>query len=383
MNGNGSRNRDAHGGHHGGHRGGHDGICDIPKIRGFHIPAMLSSFLSWEELITEHHEAKRMAEEHDLSKLKTFVTGRWAEPWTVPSIEIKEHELLARREEYDGELPLAAKMIIGGIDTQDSSLEFLVCAIGDRHEYWMLERGSILGDLESDFDAMYGEVEQRLFNRVWTTLDGKTMRLAVATQDSAGHHSDSVYRACKRYRRKLLAYRGVPSTAGRGLYKKNRLDEHGIAMLSASTDFGKDMLFQRLSNITPGAGYIHFPVEDDWHKGFGDAFFEELTSEKKEIEWRDGRRMVRWKKRTGKAHNESLDLAVMILILYEALQLPTQTSSRIISKWLRSAQSSSRKKRRFKRINLRRLRSRVCVNAYGNTGGPACYELLERGGRKT
>jgi phage terminase large subunit GpA-like protein len=61
-----------------------------------------------------------------------------------------------------------------------------------------------------------------------------------------------------------------------------------------------------------------------WHKGFDDSFFEELTSEKKEIEWRDSRRIARWKKKKGHAHNEALDLAVMVLILFEAIQQPLE-----------------------------------------------------------
>src|SRR5437016_4263550 len=69
---------------------GHLYGVDQARIRGFHISALLSSFLRWEELIVEHHEAKKLAEEHDHSKLKTFVTGRWAEPWVVPSIGVKD-----------------------------------------------------------------------------------------------------------------------------------------------------------------------------------------------------------------------------------------------------------------------------------------------------
>jgi len=295
-----------------------------PRVRGFHIPALLSSFLRWEELIEEHHEAKRLAEEHDHSKLKTFVTGRWGEPWVVPSIEVKEHELSSRREPYDAELPEGVKLIIGGIDTQDNSLEYLTVGVGDRHEFWCLDRGAIMGDLEKDFAAMYKEVDERVIGRLWETREGKLMSMAVAAQDSGGHHAASVYLACRQRSRRLLAYRGGPSTYARALYKLNRHDEHGVRMLLAATDAGKDLLFTRLRNTVTAAGYIHFPLPDQWHQGFDDSFFEELTSEKKEIEWRNGQRIARWKKKKSHPHNEALDLSVMVLILFEALQQPLE-----------------------------------------------------------
>jgi phage terminase large subunit GpA-like protein len=196
--------------------------------------------------------------------------------------------------------------------------------VGDRHEFWCLDRGAILGDLGKDFLAMYQEVDTRIFGRLWETRDGKLMRMAVAAQDAMGHHSGAVYQAVKRRPRRLLAYRGQASTGSRPLYKLDRHDEHGVRMLHAATDTGKDLLFTRLRNTVPGPGYIHFPLPDQWHKGFDDSFFEELTSEKKEIEWRDGRRIAKWKKKKGHAHNEALDLAVMVLILFEAIQQPLE-----------------------------------------------------------
>ena len=67
--------------------------------------------------------------------------------YVAPSIQIAEHELQERREPYEAELPAGVKLILGGIDTQDTSLEYLVMGVGDRHEFWCLDRGSIPGDL--------------------------------------------------------------------------------------------------------------------------------------------------------------------------------------------------------------------------------------------
>jgi phage terminase large subunit GpA-like protein len=300
--------------------GGDDPV--LPRIRGFHIPCWISHFLRWDELIEEHLEATRLMEESDHSKLKVFVTGRLAEPWITPSIQIAEHELLNRREIYSAELPSPVKAILASIDTQDSSLEFLIGGMCDRNEFYLLERGSILGDLGRDFAEMYAEVDARIIHRVWETAEGRLMRIVSAVQDSGGHHSEAVMRAARERQRYLMTYRGGPSIGNRPLFMSQRpsKDDGGVFKLYGASDLGKDMVFARLANPPPGPGTIHIPLPDQWHHGFDQEFCEEVTAEKKEITWRDGRRIVRWKKKKSGGHNESLDLLVMLMILHESKQ---------------------------------------------------------------
>src|SRR5262245_38680679 len=71
----------------------------------------------------------------------------------------------------------------------------------------------------------------------------------------------------------------------------------------------------------PGAGFIHFPLNPDGSEaeGFGEEFFEQLQSEKREVVLERGLRHVRWV--PTRDRNEALDRFAMGLITLESLRL--------------------------------------------------------------
>jgi phage terminase large subunit GpA-like protein len=289
------------------------------RVRGFHIPGLLSTFLPWREMVDEFRAASQLSQEGDHSKLKVFVNTRLAEPWTAPSVQIDEADILSRREYFSAELPDGIKLLLASIDSQDASLEYLVAGIGRRRELWLLERSSIPGDLAKDGQAMYAEVDSRILQRVWRFADGKGLRLKRAVQDSGGHHGSVINAEVRKRARTMITYRGGPSKVSGALYHRNRLTQERVSLLYGASDLGKDLIFSLLKVLQPGPGCIHIPFDSDFHHGFGEDFADELTAERKEIEWRGGERHTRWRLKASHRHNEALDLMVMLLILHESM----------------------------------------------------------------
>jgi phage terminase large subunit GpA-like protein len=69
------------------------------------------------------------------------------------------------------------------------------------------------------------------------------------------------------------------------------------------------MLAAKLDIVSPGPGYIHFPVNEEL--GFDLEFFMQLLSERRERRMRNGVMSVRWVQT--RERNEALDLVCMVL----------------------------------------------------------------------
>jgi hypothetical protein len=69
------------------------------------------------------------------------------------------------------------------------------------------------------------------------------------------------------------------------------------------------MLAAKLDIVSPGPGYIHFPLNEGC--GFDEEFFRQLLSERREKRMRNGVMSIRWVQ--VRERNEALDLVCMIL----------------------------------------------------------------------
>jgi phage terminase large subunit GpA-like protein len=282
-----------------------------PIRRGFHLPAWNSPLIDWRVIVDEFVTASHKAEEGDPTKLRVWKNLSAAEPWTQAEDPLRENELLARAEEYPAELPEGVRTILGAIDTQDDRLPFLVAGIGKGKQVWLLEYGTVVGRLESDAEGMLHEVDERLLRRVWRFADGRGLALRRAAWDARGHHTSTVYRAVKERARHLVAIQGLGQAPTRPNLKRHQTHLERAPLLSAVVDHYKDRLASVLKLETPGAGYWHLPHGS----GFDEYWAREMTSEVREIRWREGRRIGTWRKRHSSVRNEGWDLAVMILAL--------------------------------------------------------------------
>jgi len=279
--------------------------------RGFWLNAFASPFVRWETIFAEFRLATYRRREGDESLYKVVQSTRLAECYSEHVQKMAHSEvLLSRRENYPADAPNEARVIVASVDTQSRWLQYLVGAGGPRGEIWLLETGNIEGRLESDAPEMYEELDQLLFQRRWKRPDGQMMRISRCLQDSGGHHTSIVYQFCRKYARVMLPFRGSPDL--RSPWKFGADTVVRSRLVQANVSHFKDMLAAKLQIETPGAGYIHFGSEEN---GFDQEFFDQLLSERKETRRRLGVTITRWT--PVRERNESLDLAVMILVALE------------------------------------------------------------------
>ena len=82
-------------------------------------------------------------------------------------------------------------------------------------------------------------------------------------------------------------------------------------------DSGKEIVVSRLSTVDEGPGYCHFPINAD--RGYSETVIKGLNSEQRVTEVKDGRAIVKWKKKSG-TRNEPLDLRVYNTAAVEILR---------------------------------------------------------------
>lgn len=282
-------------------RGEWRATAESGSIAGFHISEIYSPWVSWGEMAANFLEAKKMPE-----TLKTFVNTSFGETWESEAERFESHELMDRAEQYDG-IPDGVLVLTCAVDVQDDRLEALVVGWGIENESWAI-----------DHQIWYGDPGRR---ELWDQLDkylqqqfrdgDRSMRIATTMIDSGGHHTDDVYRFCKkRYSRRVFAIKGMggireivsrPSKSNRGR----------VPLFTIGVDRCKDLVFWRLRIQKPGPGYMHFTDRLD------QEYFEQLTAEERREKHIQGRK-VSYYHQTRK-RNEALDLTVYNIAAVELL----------------------------------------------------------------
>src|SRR6516164_7178169 len=156
--------------------------------------------------------------------------------------------LLARREDYGAEVPDAVRLIVAGIYSQASWLEWLVAGIGPKSEIFLLDRSQIDGRLESDAARLYRELDTQLLNRHWRRADGGQMPLFRAFQDASGAPgaTDIVHRFCQQRAHVLSAYIGRASADIVGPWKRTTSPQTHGRLFQANVSHYKQRLADKL-----------------------------------------------------------------------------------------------------------------------------------------
>jgi Phage terminase large subunit (GpA). len=272
-------------------------------IRSFWLNAFSSPWMPWEKIVRRFLEAK-----HDPEKLKVVYNTLLGELWEDRGDIEDEDTMLARREEYDAELPDGVLVLTCGVDTQDNRLEYEVVGHGHYGETWGIKKGYIMGKPDTP------EVWQRLddvIDHVYKFKNGRGLKISITCVDSGGHYTQEVYKACReRQAKRVFAIKGkggdgipyvspptkVPIKDNKRIY---------CWLYTIGVDSGKESIMSSLKVQEKGPKYCHFPRGED--RGYDSNYFNGLLSEKLVLTHTKRGSKWMWEKLPGHTRNEALD----------------------------------------------------------------------------
>ena len=267
------------------------------KVRGFHLNALASPWLKWNEIIEVFLETKNNPE-----MLKTFVNTFLGETWEERGEEIKEDVLEKHISRYDCDVPDKVLLLTAGIDVQDDRLEVEVVGWGAGKESWGIEYVILLGN------PRYSEVWKSLDDyllKPFFYADGRKINISCTCIDS-GYATDEVYSYCaKREHIRIFAIKGKGGDGVPMTDRPSRNNRYRCPLFTIGVDTLKDVFYTRLKISHEGAGYCHFPLEES--KGYTEEILKGFISEQKFKEpTKNGMYRYVWKKKGG-VRNEPLD----------------------------------------------------------------------------
>jgi phage terminase large subunit GpA-like protein len=271
---------------------------------GFHIWAGYSLHVnaSWAKLVAEWLEVYQ-----DPLARQTFINLVLGEPYEDRGDKaLQETRLLARCEQWAGEVPNGVGVLTAGLDVQDDRVEVEVVGWGRNEESWSISHDVIEGD--PDTVPFWDRVDAFLRRR-WRRADGRPFEIQGACIDSGGHHTQRVYEFAKaRLGRRVWAVRGASAQGGdrSPVWPTKRPSSRSKASFRPvilGVNAAKDSVRTRLHIEEPGPGYMHFPADRDIN------YFAQLTSERLITKTVNGRKFRVWELPKGRA-NEALDCRV-------------------------------------------------------------------------
>lgn len=278
---------------------------EIKRIRGFHMNAFASPWASWTGLINDYQEAFRAGEE----SLKGWWNTVLGLPFENTSGSIEVEALESHREKYNAELPDGVLVLTCGVDTQDDRLECEVVGWGVGRESWGIEYRVFYGDpgLKEVWQAL-----DDFLSQTWSYTNGDKIGLSCVCIDSAGHHTDEVYKFCKpRTRRNIFAIVGRGLEGMPSVSKPTRNNRRHVTLFKLGVTTIKGTLFSRLKVEERGAGFCHFPIDEKHnHRGYDAVYFKGLLSERMVVKRVRGRDTITWEPRSPGIRNEPLDTRV-------------------------------------------------------------------------
>jgi phage terminase large subunit GpA-like protein len=306
-------------------------------IAGFHYPQFLSTVVKLADIVTEFLTAygKLPGTFPDVQKQKVWVNTVLAETWEEAAETVDGDALERRAEPYGpNDLPEGALIATAGVDVQDNRLEAQIIAWGPGEETFPARYVVIDGDpaqrqVWDELDALLKEPLQ--------TASGRFVRIKAACIDTGGHHANAVHEFCKgKMARRIYPIKGRGGPERVWPVRSSRAKNNNRVWL-VGVDTGKDTIYGRLKikphaperSHLPRPGLIHFPLPNDatGTAGFNTDYYGQLTAERVETRYREGKPYRVWVLPPGK-RNEALDtfvyaLAARMSLAHIKLRAPT------------------------------------------------------------
>ena len=273
-------------------------------VRSFWLNAFSSPWKPWKEIILAFLEAK-----DDPQKLQVVFNTLLGELWEDRGDLMEEDEMLARREDYEAELPEGVLALTCGVDTQDDRLEYEVLGHGFFKETWGIYKGYILG--RPDSPEVWSQLDEVL-DRVYKFENGQGLKISMTFIDSGGHFTQEVYEQCRlRQAKRVFAIKGkggenipyISTKPSQVVINGNSNRKAWLYVLGV--DAGKAAIMSNLKVESPGPSFCHFPRGEG--RGYDHHYFNGLLSEKLVLsKTKTGDRWT-WEKIPGHQRNEPLD----------------------------------------------------------------------------
>ena len=301
------------------HKWEHTGkwIAENPDatVRGFHLNALYSPFLSWEIIINEWRIANTEANAGQTGKLQVFINTYLGETWRVHDTRADASGLMERREQYYAEIPDGVCALTIGVDTQDNRLCYEVVGWGAGKESWGIEYGELWGDPRIPGSVVWGLLDD-VIRKKRTYANGVPVPVVCVTIDMGGHAPDQVCTYAKaRQGWNVWAVRGVGGQGKVLIHSTVRSKTASATVFNLTVDVGKDEIVARMKIPQPGPGYCHWPRggSQDYTGqyesvcGYDERYFTGLTAEKKvSVKTKGGFHRYEWQKDPNQA-NEPFD----------------------------------------------------------------------------
>jgi len=290
-------------------------VADRPgrKIRGYHLNALYSPWVSWAELVEEWYRAQKSPESR-----RVFVNTILGEVWDEPSETLEASALATRLEAWEGQVPNGVGVLTASVDVQGDRLEAKVKGWGADEESWLIAYSVIEGDPENA--AVWFKLDA-LLGAEFLHQSGRKMKIERTFVDSGGHHTEQVYRYCgARANRGVFACKGGTISGKPLVGRPSTSNQYHVPLFVLCVDTGKEIVMSRLrlqlpKPPRPVAGFIHLP---EW---VDEEYLAQLTAERSLVKFVKGRGRVRvWEKLRDR--NEALDLEVYALAALKVLGEP-------------------------------------------------------------
>lgn len=291
---------------------------------GFHLPAMLSPFVSLPALVGRWLSARARGKE----ALRVFINTMLAEGWEDRGARMDPHTLLlgGRRHAYgerradgaDVEVPAAAPVLTAGVDVQADRFELMVTAWGPGQERWVVDWRTIPGNprhLETREELL------KALGRKYLHASGHQLPITATCLDT-GYATEEMYDFVLAYQgRQIFATKGYAGKSGEPIVGKPAEKRYGrgarpVRLYPINVDDAKADVLNALTLTAAGPGYLHLPEHVDT---VGEEFCAQLCAEHRETRYNKSNVATHAVWVQDRERNEALDCAVLCLAAYKRI----------------------------------------------------------------
>ena len=250
-----------------------------PAAVAFHVPALISPFVSLSELCQRRAEVEAS---NSLRLWKDWRNNYLGLPWTELHEERDPEELAPLCDDRPrGTVPGGGRVscLLAGVDTQKGYFRYVVRAYGwgEAEESWLVQCGSL-----DSFKAL----EQALLDAEYRDADGKAYAVAGVMIDAMGNRTAEVYAWASRHRGRVFPWQGKQSMTSPyamtplEFFPSPRGDKiripGGLTLFRCDTTFFKSGLSAKLAVAPEDPGAFHLHSNGDGSLG---QYMREMTAE--------------------------------------------------------------------------------------------------------